>query len=58
MGETPASGDFADPTVVNKAGAELPSTGGMGTTVIYMAGAALVIVAGVTLVVRRRMRAE
>lgn len=57
-GETPASGDFADPTVVNKAGAELPSTGGMGTTVIYIAGAALVIVAGVTLVVRRRMRAE
>lgn len=44
--------------VVNEAGSLLPSTGGMGTTVIYIAGAALVIVAGVTLVVRRRMRAE
>ena len=44
--------------VENNSGSLLPSTGGMGTTVIYMAGAALVIVAGVTLVVRRRMRAE
>lgn len=54
------SADPAGPsiTVVNNSGSILPSTGGMGTTVIYMAGAALVIVAGITLVVRRRMRAE
>lgn len=44
--------------VVNKAGATLPSTGGMGTTLIYIAGAVLVIGAGVLLVVRRRMNAE
>ena len=44
--------------VVNKTGLELPSTGGMGTTLIYIAGAVLVIGAGVLLVVRRRMNAE
>lgn len=41
-------------TVVNKAGSTLPSTGGMGTTILYAVGAVLVIGAGVTLVVRRR----
>lgn len=44
--------------VVNKAGAELPSTGGIGTTIFYVVGALLVIGAGVLLVTRRRMRAE
>ena len=41
-------------TVVNNAGAELPSTGGMGTTIFYALGAVLVIGAGVVLVTRRR----
>ena len=45
-------------TVTNKAGAVLPSTGGMGTTIFYVVGAILVIGAGVLLVVRRRMREE
>lgn len=44
--------------VENKAGSILPGTGGMGTTVIYIVGALLVIGAGVVLVVRRRMSAE
>lgn len=44
-------------TVENQAGSILPSTGGMGTTVIYIAGIVLVLGAGVTLIVRRRMRA-
>lgn len=44
--------------VVNKTGSELPSTGGMGTTVLYIVGGALVVGAGITLVVRRRMSAE
>ena len=44
--------------VENKTGLELPSTGGMGTTLIYIAGAVLVIGAGILLVVRRRMNAE
>ena len=41
--------------VVNKAGAELPSTGGMGTTVFYVLGAVLVVGAGVLLVTKKRM---
>lgn len=41
--------------VVNQSGTELPSTGGMGTTVLYVLGAALVLCAGVLLVTRRRM---
>ena len=45
-------------TVVNKAGAELPSTGGIGTTIFYIIGAILVIGAGVVLVTRRRMNAN
>ena len=44
--------------VVNQAGSELPSTGGMGTTVIYILGAALVLGAGIVLVVRRRMSTD
>lgn len=42
-------------TVVNKAGGTLPSTGGMGTTIFYVLGAALVIGACVVLVTRRRL---
>lgn len=42
-------------TVTNQSGAELPSTGGMGTTIFYVVGAMLVIGAGVVMVTRRRM---
>ncbi len=44
--------------VENRAGSLLPSTGGMGTTVIYILGAALVLGAGIVLVVRRRMSSD
>ena len=44
--------------VVNQKGAELPSTGGIGTTIFYIIGAILVIGAGVVLVTRRRMNAR
>ena len=40
--------------VENKAGTELPSTGGMGTTVIYIAGAALIVICGAMLVLKKR----
>ena len=43
--------------IENNAGAELPSTGGIGTTIFYVVGAILVIGAGVVLISRRRMDA-
>lgn len=42
-------------TVVNRAGAEMPSTGGMGTTILYIAGSVLVLAAIVLLVTKKRM---
>ena len=45
-------------TVVNNAGTELPSTGGIGTTIFYIVGAILVLGAGILLVTRRRMNAQ
>ncbi|MCI1644811.1 MAG: SpaH/EbpB family LPXTG-anchored major pilin [Olsenella sp.] len=44
--------------VVNKKGSTLPSTGGMGTTVLYVAGAAIVVAAGVGLAIRRNKRRD
>ena len=42
-------------SIKNTKGVELPSTGGMGTTLFYVIGAILVIGAGVILVTKRRM---
>lgn len=44
--------------VVNKAGAVLPSTGGMGTTLIYIVGAMLIAFSGILLLNRRHMNDE
>ena len=41
--------------VENQAGTELPSTGGMGTTIFYVLGFVLVVGAGVLLVTKKRM---
>jgi len=41
--------------IVNHTGAELPETGGMGTTMIYIAGAVLLVGAIVLLVAKKRM---
>ncbi len=41
--------------VVNESGAELPSTGGIGTTMFYIVGSVLVIGAAVVLISKRRM---
>ncbi len=43
-------------SIENKAGSELPSTGGMGTTILYAAGAAIVLIAGIGLAVTLRRR--
>ena len=42
-------------TVTNQAGTELPSTGGIGTTMFYVVGSVLVIGAAVVLISKRRM---
>ncbi|MEE0831047.1 MAG: SpaH/EbpB family LPXTG-anchored major pilin [Longicatena sp.] len=44
--------------VENNKGATLPETGGMGTSLFYVIGAALVIGAGVVLVSKKRMAAK
>lgn len=41
-------------SIKNTSGSELPSTGGMGTVILYVAGAACVIAAGVWFALRRR----
>lgn len=44
--------------VENKSGSTLPSTGGIGTTIFYVGGGILVVLAGILLVTKRRMKAE
>lgn len=41
--------------VLNKMGPELPSTGGIGTTIFYIVGAVLVAAAGILLITKKRM---
>ena len=60
---TIADSDFnanisASTTVVNNSGAELPSTGGIGTTIFYVVGSILVVAAGVLLITKKRMSRE
>lgn len=45
----------AEGTIENKKGSQLPSTGGMGTTIFYLGGGAMVAVAGVFLITKKRM---
>ena len=47
---------IAEVEVENKTGSILPSTGGSGTTLIYILGAVLVLGSGVALITRKRMR--
>lgn len=55
-----AMGDMTNGTVqadvVNKKGSNLPSTGGMGTVLLYVAGIAVFVLAGATLVMALRRR--
>lgn len=43
--------------IVNRKGSLLPSTGGMGTTILYIIGSILVLVAAVLLITKKRMDA-
>ena len=45
-------------SIVNQSGSTLPSTGGMGTTLLYTIGGVLVAVSAVGLIARRKMSAE
>lgn len=47
-----------DVKVENKTGTVLPSTGGAGTTMIYLVGAVLVLGSGVVLVTKRRVKSK
>lgn len=42
-------------TITNQKGSSLPSTGGIGTTIFYVGGGALVVGAGVLLIAKKRM---
>lgn len=44
--------------VVNKAGTQLPSTGGIGTTIFYVLGSVLLVGAAVLLITKKRMSAQ
>ncbi|MCM1529531.1 MAG: isopeptide-forming domain-containing fimbrial protein [Alistipes sp.] len=44
-----------DNTIVNEKGSTLPSTGGMGTTLFYIVGGAMVAVGGIFLITKKRM---
>ncbi len=49
---------LATATVQNNSGPELPSTGGIGTTIFYIVGGILVLGAGVVLLTRKRASSE
>ena len=44
--------------ILNQQGSTLPSTGGMGTTIIYVIGGIMVLLAGVYLITKRRASKE
>ena len=53
---TLTSDSTLDNKIVDKKGSNLPSTGGMGTVLLYVAGIAVFVLAGVTLVMALRRR--
>ena len=52
------SGADGKVTVTNNSGTMLPSTGGIGTTLFYVIGAALVLGSGILMVSKKRMGAD
>jgi len=53
---TPSTADGSlSTTIQNKAGATLPSTGGIGTTIFYVVGGGLMVAAAILLITKKRM---
>ena len=50
--------DRFEATIQNNRGAQLPETGGIGTTIFYIAGSILVLAAAILLITKRRMNAN
>lgn len=57
-GTTEAPQGVDEVKVLNQSGTELPSTGGMGTTIFYVLGSVLLVGAAVLLITKKRMSAE
>ena len=57
-GDTVVGTNDTSGKIQNTPGKELPSTGGIGTTIFYVLGTILVLGAGILLVTRRRMKAN
>ncbi|MEY8258191.1 SpaH/EbpB family LPXTG-anchored major pilin [Erysipelotrichaceae bacterium 66-17] len=53
-----ANTELSATTISNNKGSTLPSTGGMGTTMIYIAGAILMVGAAIIFVTNKRMKHE
>jgi len=54
----PAAQPVDELQVENNAGTQLPSTGGIGTTLFYIGGGILVLAAIILLVTKKRMSAN
>ena len=55
-GDSTSANAQINTNIVNKSGSQLPSTGGMGTVLLYVAGIAVFVLAGATLVMALRRR--
>ena len=55
---TGAATNVFETTIQNQKGTELPSTGGIGTTIFYVVGSIMVVAAGVLLITKKRMSRE
>ena len=58
LGVQPAAQPVDELQVENNAGTQLPSTGGIGTTLFYIGGGILVLAAVILLITKRRMSAN
>ena len=56
--ETSSANATVSADVINQSGTVLPETGGIGTTIFYVAGSVLVLAAGILLITKKRMAAK